>query len=74
MEIAPNVMLPSRRSVDFGPNMGNVGEELSITNAYLVTSRYDDLRVRERASTMKTKIIPKSYVPYIPVVFQGAND
>ena len=35
--------------------------------AILVTSRYEELEIRERIKELGIKIIPKSFAPYIPI-------
>lgn len=38
-----------------------------VNNAILVTSAFEDISLRERCEKMGIKIIPKPYVPYIPI-------
>ncbi len=35
--------------------------------AILVTSRYEEVEIRERIKTLGVKVIPKSFAPYIPI-------
>ena len=37
------------------------------SRAILVTSRYEEIRVRTHAANLNVKIIPKNYSPYIPI-------
>ena len=47
----------------------DVIEELKLNDkAILVTSCFDDIAIRTRCENMDVKIIPKSYVPYIPIM------
>lgn len=39
----------------------------------LVTSRYDEKPLRERAERLGVKILPKGLVPFIPLVFENGN-
>ena len=39
--------------------------------AILVTSRYEELEIRERIKTLGVKIIPKNFAPYILIEFQS---
>lgn len=46
----------------------DVIERLNVGNqAYLVTSRYENLDIRAHAHRLKVKILPKSYVTQIPI-------
>jgi len=46
----------------------NVIDELHVNKqSFLVTSCFDDMIVRSRCEKIGVKIIPKSYVPYIPI-------
>lgn len=38
-----------------------------IENAILVTCRYEELEVREKAKNLGVKIIPKNFAPYVPI-------
>lgn len=47
----------------------DVIEDLNLSKkAVLVTSCFEDITVRSRCKKLGVKIIPKSYVPYIPIV------
>jgi signal transduction histidine kinase len=49
-------------------------EKLNLSNrAILVTSRYEEVKVRTHAEKLKVKIIPKNYSPYIPISL-ASND
>jgi signal transduction histidine kinase/FixJ family two-component response regulator len=46
----------------------DVIEELNLSGqAILVTSAFEDITIRNRCEKLGVKIIPKSYVPYIPI-------
>ena len=46
-------------------------EKLSLSElSYLVTSNFEDENIRKKCIELGVKIIPKSYVPYIPIIFQ----
>lgn len=52
----------------------NIIEELEITDrSYLVTSRHEDLAVREYSEKMGIKIIPKTFAVYIPILLSKNN-
>ncbi len=42
-------------------------------HAILVTSRYEENKVRHRADKLKIKIIPKNYSPYIPILLEDTD-
>ena len=49
-------------------------ERLNLSNrAILVTSRYEEAKVRAHADKLRVKIIPKNYSPYIPISL-ASND
>jgi len=46
----------------------DVIEKLNLnTKSTLVTSRYADLKIRQRCQKMSVRMLPKSYAPYIPI-------
>ena len=50
-------------------------EEMQLNDrAILVTSSFEDLKLRTRCKNMGVKIIPKSYVPYIQIIQIPTNE
>jgi hypothetical protein len=50
-----------------------VVERLGIApQSILVTSRYDEIAIREKAGEMKLKILPKNLAAYIPIEDQAS--
>lgn len=43
------------------------------TRSVLVTGHYGDAEVRRRCMALGVQIIPKEYIPYVPVSFEGSN-
>ena len=49
-------------------------EKLNLRDqAILVTSRYEESKIREKAKDMGIKIIPKSFAPYIPITIENGE-
>jgi signal transduction histidine kinase/FixJ family two-component response regulator len=52
----------------------DVFEKLELNkNCYLVTSHYETDDIQNRCKNLGVKLIPKSYVPYIPIIFSETS-
>src|SRR3990167_124965 len=64
-----NIFLIDYEFIGCNKNGLNIIEELNIADrSYLVTSRHEDLNVRESSEKIGLKIIPKTFAVYIPIL------
>lgn len=74
-ELKPDLYLIDYELLKEACNGLDIIESLKINNySYLVTSSFEENNVRCRAEMLNVKIIPKSYVPYLPIHLVSIND
>lgn len=70
-----NIFLIDYEFIGCKENGLNIIEKLNIADrSYLVTSRHEDIHVREGCEKIGLKIIPKTFAVYIPIVLLKINN